>query len=147
MTDLTRMLRRIAITVVGTTLLAVGVVLLVTPGPGVVVIALALAVFAIEYDWARRRLMQARDLARSAADKTATSQVAKVSAVLFGVGALGLGGVLIFADILPFSGIATGLCVALAGLITLVTTAYSIRNLKRAQSAAQGWHLWRGGAG
>lgn len=137
MTDLARLLRRIALTVVGMILLAVGVVLLVTPGPGVVVIALALAVFAIEYEWARRRLNEARELARSAAEKAATSQVAKASAVLFGIGSLGLGGVLIFADILPFSGVGTGVCVALAGLITLATTAYSIRSLKRAQSANQ----------
>jgi len=56
MKDLVRLLRRIAVTVVGTVILAVGVVLLVAPGPGLVVIALALAVFAIEYQWARRNL-------------------------------------------------------------------------------------------
>jgi|SRR5215472_3627121 len=137
MTDLARLLRRIAITVVGSILLAAGVVLLVAPGPGVVVIALALAVFAIEYEWARRRLNEARVLARSAAEKAATNQVAKACAILFGVGAIGLGGVLIFTDILPFSGIGTGICVALAGLITLMTTAYSIRGLKRIQAASE----------
>jgi uncharacterized protein (TIGR02611 family) len=137
MTDLARLLRRIAITVVGTILLTVGVVLLVAPGPGIVVIALALAVFAIEYEWARRRLIQARQLARSAAEQTATNQVTRASAVLFGVGTIGLGGVLIFTDILPFSGIGTGVCVALAGMITLATTAYSIAGLRRAQSASQ----------
>lgn len=134
MTDLARLLRRIAITVVGTILLTLGVVLLVAPGPGIVVIALALAVFAFEYEWARRRLAEARQLALSAAEKTATNQVAKASAILFGVGTIGLGGVLIFTDVLPFSGIGTGVSVALAGLITLATTAYSIRNLKRTQS-------------
>lgn len=137
MTDLARLLRRIAITVVGTVLLAAGVVLLVAPGPGIVVIALALAVFAIEFKWARRRLKQARELAISAAEKTATNQVAKTSAVLFGVGTIGLGSVLIFTDILPFSGISAGVGLALAGLITLATTAYSIRKLKRVQSPAQ----------
>lgn len=137
MTDLARLLRRIAITVVGTTLLTLGVVLLVAPGPGIVVIALALAVFAIEYKWARQRLIEAKELARSAAEKTATNQVAKASAILFGVGTIGLGGVLIFTDILPFSGIGTGASVALAGIITLATTAYSIRSLKRTQSASQ----------
>lgn len=137
MTDLARLLRRIAITVVGTILLALGVVLLVAPGPGIVVIALALAVFAIEYKWARQRLIEAKELARSAAEKTATNQVAKASAILFGIGTMGLGGVLIFTDILPFSSIGTGVSVALAGLITLATTAYSIRNLRRAQSASQ----------
>src|SRR5215472_9887305 len=134
MTDLARLLRRIAITVAGTILLAVGVALLAAPGPGVLVIALALAVFAIEYEWARRRLNEARQFARSTAEKTATNQVAKASAVLFGAGTIALGGVLIFTDILPFSGIGTGVCIALAGLITLATTAYSIRNLERAQS-------------
>jgi uncharacterized membrane protein YbaN (DUF454 family) len=137
MTDLARLLRRIAITVVGTILLTLGVVLLVAPGPGIVVIALALAVFAIEYKWARQRLIEAKELARSAAEKTATNQVAKTSAILFGVGTIGLGGVLIFTDILPFSGIGTGVSVALAGIITLATTAYSIRSLKRTQSASQ----------
>lgn len=137
MTDLAKLLRRIAVTVAGTALLAVGVVLLVTPGPGVLVIVLALVVFAIEYEWARRRLSEARKLARSAAEKTATSQVAKASAILFGAGAIGLGGVLIFTDILPFSGIGTGVCLALAGLVTLATTAYSIRELKRPESASE----------
>jgi uncharacterized membrane protein YbaN (DUF454 family) len=137
MTDLARLLRRITITVVGTILLTLGIVLLVAPGPGIVVIALALAVFAIEYKWARQRLIEAKELARSAAEKTATNQVAKASAILFGVGTIGLGGVLIFTDILPFSGIGTGVSVALAGQITLATTAYSIRSLKRTQSASQ----------
>src|SRR5258708_9415151 len=126
MTDLARLLRRIAVSVVGTILLTVGVVLLVAPGPGIVVIVLALAVFAIEYEWARRRLREAMGLARSAAEKTATNHVAKASAVLFGVGTIGLGGVLIFTDILPFSGIGTGVCVALASLLTLSTTRYSL---------------------
>src|SRR6266516_1064968 len=58
--NLVRLLRRIAITVVGTVILAVGVVLLVAPGPGLLVILLALIVFAVEYEWARRRLDRCR---------------------------------------------------------------------------------------
>ena len=56
MKGLVRLLRRIAVTVVGTVILAVGVVLLVAPGPGLLVIVLALIVFAVEYEWARRHL-------------------------------------------------------------------------------------------
>ena len=48
--DLVRLFRRIAVTVAGTVILAVGVVLLAAPGPGLVVIAVALAVFAVEYE-------------------------------------------------------------------------------------------------
>src|SRR5271165_6911110 len=94
--DLVGLLRRIAVTVAGTVILAVGVVLLVAPGPGLVVIALALAVFAVEYQWARRHLAAVQERARSAALKTAASRVATACAVLFGVGAIGLGGVLVF---------------------------------------------------
>ncbi|HEY3902567.1 MAG TPA: PGPGW domain-containing protein [Streptosporangiaceae bacterium] len=137
MNDLARLLRRIAITALGTVILAVGVVLLVAPGPGLLVIVLALAVFALEYEWARRRLVTARELARTAAEKTATNRVAKATAVLFGVGAIGLGGVLIFTDLLPFSGLGVGISTALAGLIVLATTAYSIRELNRAQATQE----------
>jgi uncharacterized protein (TIGR02611 family) len=135
--DLVRLLRRIAITVVGTVILAVGVVLLVTPGPGLVVIALALAVFAIEYRWARRHLAIVQERARSAALKTAASRVATACAVLFGVAAIGLGVVLIFTDLLPLSGAGTGVSVAIGGLTVLVTVAYSVRELRRAEKTGE----------
>jgi len=135
MTDPVKLLRRIAVTVLGTVILAVGVVLLVAPGPGVLVIALALAVFAIEYEWARRRLAEVQSLARSAAEKTATNRVARATAILFGVAALGLGGVLVFTDLLPFSGLLTGISVAVAGLLVIGTTVYSVRELRMADRA------------
>jgi uncharacterized protein (TIGR02611 family) len=133
--DLVRLLRRIAVTVAGTVILAVGVVLLVAPGPGLLVIALALAVFAIEYQWARRHLAAVRARARSAAHKAAASRVATASAVLFGVAAIGLGAVLIFTDVLPLSGAGTGAGVVVAGLTVLVTIAYSVRELRQAEKA------------
>ena len=132
MKDLVRLLRRIAVTVAGTVILVVGVVLLVTPGPGLLVILLAMVVFAVEYEWARRHLGAVRARARSAADKAAASRVATGSAVLFGFGAIGLGGMLIFTDVLPMSGVGTGASVAVGGLTVLVTTAYSVRELRRA---------------
>jgi uncharacterized protein (TIGR02611 family) len=135
--DLVRLLRRIAITVVGTVILAVGVVLLVTPGPGLVVIALALAVFAIEYRWARRHLATVQERARSAALKTAASRVATACAVLFGVAAIGLGVVLIFTDLLPLSGAGTGVSVAIGGLTVMTTVAYSVRELRRVEKTGE----------
>jgi uncharacterized protein (TIGR02611 family) len=137
MKDLVRLLRRIAVTVVGTVILAVGVVLLVAPGPGLLVILLALIVFAAEYEWARRHLAAIRVRARSAADKAAASRVATAAAILFGIGAIGLGAVLIFTDVLPLSGVGTGAGVALGGLTVLATTAYSVRELRRAEKAGE----------
>jgi hypothetical protein len=137
MKGLVRLLRRIAVTVAGTVILAVGVVLLVAPGPGLLVIVLALIVFAVEYEWARRHLAGVRARARSAADKAAASRVATASAVLFGLGAIALGGVLIFTDVLPLSGLGVGASVAFGGLTVLATTAYSLRELRRAGKAGE----------
>ena len=51
-----RQAKRLIKIVVGFTVLLAGVVMLVTPGPGWVVIALGLAILAAEYVWARRLL-------------------------------------------------------------------------------------------
>lgn len=52
--------KRIAVTVVGFLLLAAGGVMLVTPGPGVIVILAGLAVLASEWAWAERALDKAK---------------------------------------------------------------------------------------
>jgi uncharacterized protein (TIGR02611 family) len=129
--DLARLLRRIAVTAAGTVILVVGLVLLAAPGPGLVVIAVALAVFAIEYEWARRRLAIVRDRARSVARQSGRD----FCAVLFGVAAIGLGAVLIFTDVLPMSGAGTGAGAAVAGVTVLATVAYSVWGLRRAEKA------------
>jgi len=53
--------RRIAILSVGTTIVLLGVVMLVTPGPGLVFIPLGLAVLGIEFAWARAWLRKVRE--------------------------------------------------------------------------------------
>ncbi|MEJ2602891.1 MAG: PGPGW domain-containing protein [Gammaproteobacteria bacterium] len=53
--------KRIVIFVVGTTVVLTGVVMLVTPGPALVVIPLGLAILSIEFAWARRWLRQIRE--------------------------------------------------------------------------------------
>lgn len=51
-----RAVRRAVVLVVGLTVLALGAIMLVTPGPAFVVIPLGLAILAIEFVWARRAL-------------------------------------------------------------------------------------------
>lgn len=48
-----RWARRIAVSVVGGTVLLVGVALIVLPGPAFVVIPLGLAILGLEFAWAR----------------------------------------------------------------------------------------------
>lgn len=55
-----RTARRIAASVIGGTLLALGIVMLVTPGPGTPLIAAGLGVLALEFYWARRWLVRLR---------------------------------------------------------------------------------------
>jgi tellurite resistance protein TerC len=54
--------RRIAVLLFGGTVLAVGIALIVLPGPAFVVIPAGLAILAIEFAWARRWLIKARRL-------------------------------------------------------------------------------------
>jgi Putative transmembrane protein (PGPGW) len=56
-----QMTKRIAITALGLALVLVGIVLLVAPGPGILVVIAGLAVLASEYDWAKDALMWARE--------------------------------------------------------------------------------------
>ena len=56
--------RRIVVALVGVTLLAVGVAMLVLPGPGLIVILFGLAALSTEFVWARRWLKQVRDAAK-----------------------------------------------------------------------------------
>ena len=51
-----KLARRVAVFVLGISVLAVGIVMIVAPGPAVVVIPLGLAILATEFLWARRVL-------------------------------------------------------------------------------------------
>ena len=53
--------RKIVVGVVGLTVLALGVALVVLPGPAFLVIPLGLGILAAEFAWARRWLEQLRD--------------------------------------------------------------------------------------
>lgn len=56
-----RAARRIVIAVVGATVVLIGVVMLLTPGPGLVVIPLGLAILSLEFAWAKLWLRRVRE--------------------------------------------------------------------------------------
>lgn len=64
--------RRIVIAVVGMTVLLLGVIMLVTPGPALLLIPAGLAILGLEFAWARYWLRKAR--------RTISSQTAKMRA-------------------------------------------------------------------
>ena len=56
--------RKLIVGVVGTTVLALGVLMIILPGPAIVVIPLGLAILAAEFAWARRWLRRLREKSR-----------------------------------------------------------------------------------
>jgi tellurite resistance protein TerC len=69
-----RLARRVVIAVVGSTVLAIGIAMMVLPGPAFVVIPIGLGILGLEFAWARRWLKTAREraeaLARSVSGST-----------------------------------------------------------------------------
>jgi uncharacterized protein (TIGR02611 family) len=54
-------IKRIAIAVAGFTVLLIGVAMIVLPGPAFIVIPAGLAILAIEFAWAKRLLVEAKE--------------------------------------------------------------------------------------
>lgn len=63
-----RQARRLIVTIVGTTVVVIGVITLVTPGPAFIIIPAGLAILATEFVWARRLLKRVKQSATAAVD-------------------------------------------------------------------------------
>jgi tellurite resistance protein TerC len=64
-----RQVRKLVVAVLGISVLLVGIVMLVAPGPAVVVIPCGLAILATEFVWAKRLLNYTRKHAGQIADR------------------------------------------------------------------------------
>jgi tellurite resistance protein TerC len=62
-----RLARRIAITVVGFTVLAIGIAMIALPGPAFIVIPVGLGILGLEFAWARRWLKTVKEKAEAVA--------------------------------------------------------------------------------
>ncbi len=68
--------RRIVVAVVGATVLLIGVVMIVTPGPALILIPVGLAILSIEFAWARYWLKRLRKAISSQSSKNLGNRVA-----------------------------------------------------------------------
>lgn len=118
--------RRVAITVAGALILAVGVVLLVAPGPGVLVIALGFFVLGLEYEWAQRRFIRARRAAGEVADKAVSSPGRTALSIAGCLAIVAAGIVYGVVDTLPGSSWWVAGTVMAGGIIALATVAVSL---------------------
>jgi tellurite resistance protein TerC len=64
-----RLVRKVAVLLLGGTVLLIGVALIVLPGPAFVVIPAGLAILATEFLWARRLLDKAKEKVAQAAQR------------------------------------------------------------------------------
>jgi tellurite resistance protein TerC len=62
-----RLARRIVIAVVGFSVLAVGIAMMVLPGPAFIVIPIGLGILGLEFAWARRWLKTVKEKAEAVA--------------------------------------------------------------------------------
>lgn len=56
-----KLAKRVVITIIGLSVLAVGIVMIVTPGPALVLIPVGLAILGLEFAWARLWLKRLRE--------------------------------------------------------------------------------------
>ena len=61
--------RKIVVGVIGTTIVLLGIVMLVAPGPGTVVIPIGLLILASEFAWARWLLLRGKRVVRKTKHK------------------------------------------------------------------------------
>ncbi|HTI70688.1 MAG TPA: PGPGW domain-containing protein [Candidatus Limnocylindria bacterium] len=66
--------RRVAVLLIGSTVLAAGIALLVLPGPAFLVIPAGLGILALEFEWARRWLRKAQTLIKNATTRRDASK-------------------------------------------------------------------------
>jgi tellurite resistance protein TerC len=62
-----RLAKRIAVSIVGFTVLAVGIAMIVLPGPAFIVIPVGLGILGLEFAWARRWLKTVKEKAEAVA--------------------------------------------------------------------------------
>jgi uncharacterized protein (TIGR02611 family) len=74
-----RAARKVAISTVGFTVLAIGILLLVLPGPGMLVVLLGLGILSTEYHWPKRLARYLRERAQRLADEARQRREARRS--------------------------------------------------------------------
>jgi uncharacterized protein (TIGR02611 family) len=83
--------KRIAVTVLGFVVLIAGVIMMVTPGPGVLAIVAGLAILASEWAWAERALDRAKAGGKAVLEQATASPLRialSVAATLGGIAAV-----------------------------------------------------------
>ncbi|MFJ9784643.1 PGPGW domain-containing protein [Amycolatopsis sp. NPDC101161] len=127
--------KRVLITVAGAVLLVVGVLLLVLPGPGLLLVLAGLLVLASEFPALERYVDPVRDRAMKAAEESVSSPLRIAGSVLAGLALLAAGIVWGTVKSLPFAGWSTGSSLILSSVILFALLIWSYRRVKSRREA------------
>lgn len=126
-----RLLRQVVVTLAGVALCVLGGVLLVLPGPGLLLIVAGLVLLSTEYAWARRLLGPARAQAIKGAKVSVSSPLHIAGSGVTGLALIGAGIAWIVAsDVVPLGGATTGGSLIASGVIVLGLIGYSYRTYR-----------------
>ena len=128
--------KRVLIATAGAVLLVVGVLLLVLPGPGLLLVLAGLLVLASEFPALERYVDPVRDRAMKAAEDSVSSPLRIAGSVLAGLALLAAGIVWGVVKWLPFSGWSTGSSLILSSVILFALLIWSYRRVKTRREAA-----------
>ncbi len=126
-----RIARRVVFGVVGAVLVAVGALLMVLPGPGLIVVLLGVVVLSQEFSWAERLYEPVRDRAVRAAEASVATRLRIAWSTSAGMALVAAGVVWIVRPSLPFGGVSTGSSLILSGVLLLALLVYSYRRIHR----------------
>ena len=122
--------RRVLFAAVGGVLVVVGVVLLVLPGPGLLLVLAGLLVLAAEFPALQRFVDPVRTRAMQAAEDSVSSPLRIAGSVLAGLALLAAGIVWGTVRWLPLSGWSTGTSLILSSLILFALLIWSYRRVR-----------------
>jgi uncharacterized membrane protein len=134
------LVKRFAATIGGFGLLAVGLAMMVLPGPGILLIVAGLAVLATEYVWARRLLVRAREQAEKVQSAAVASPTRTAGSIVFALALVAVGVAMLVVDDVAWPvaeslldrvwGPVTGSILIITGLILATTTWITLRTAK-----------------
>lgn len=117
--------RKIVLTIVGGAVTVLGLIMMVAPGPGLIVIVLGLWILAQEFDWAERRLDKIQDKAMEAVQASGRSLPRTLIAVA-GALAMIVGGVLYgLNEEWPYSSWSTAGTIVFSGVVATATAIWA----------------------
>jgi hypothetical protein len=126
-----KQVKRVTVALVGAVVLLVGIVLLVLPGPGLLLILAGLVILASEFPALERHVSPVRERAMKAAEESVSSPLRIAGSVLAGLGLIAAGvvwGLKVF-PWLPLPGWGTGSSLILSGLVLFALLGWSYRKV------------------